>query len=202
MEVYGTQTSPFTRIVRIVALEVGIDLPLREMYWRKAPEALFQLNPGGRVPLLVDGPRHLSESRAICAYLMECAQARPQDSFRPLRGESRWDEEHLLGIIYAALESVVVIRVLGDPPAVTHPYIERCRERIRRCFDTIDTLAKKGFLIDSERFGVAEAALITAADVIEGRGAAQLGRYSNVGAIRSRFGARPSIVATAPRFEV
>jgi glutathione S-transferase len=201
MEVYGTQTSPFTRIVRMVAMESGIDLPLREIFWRKTPDTLFEINPGGRIPLLVDGPRRLGESRAICNYLMEHERARPVDSFRPLSGSWRWEEEHLLGIIYAAIESMVVIRVLGDPPAASHPYLDRCRERIACCFGAIDGIAGQGYLIDPDRFGMAEAALITAADVIEGRGAGDLGMHANVGAIRRRFSARPSVAATVPVYQ-
>ena len=201
MEVYGTQTSPFTRIVRIVAMEMGIDLPLREMFWRKTSDALFKINPGGRVPLLIDGARRLGESRAICSYLMEHEQARPVDAFRPLNGSARWDEENLLGLIYSAMESLVVIRVLNDPPAVSHPYVDRCRERIKHCFEAIDQISRQGYLIDPDRFGMAEVALITAADVIEGRGAYDLGEYANVNALRQRFSARPSVVATAPIFQ-
>ena len=201
MELYGTRTSPFTRVVRIVAMELGFALDLREIFWRLSSDALFQLNPGGRIPLLVDGARRLSESRTICSYLMEHEQARAADTFRLLHGTRRWDEENLLGMIYPAIESLVVIRVLNDPPAVSHPYVDRCRERIGHCFQTIDELARQGYLVDSERFGMAEAALITAADAIEGRGAADLQMYANVTAIRTRFASRPSVVGSSPPFE-
>lgn len=201
MELYGTRTSPFTRVVRMIAMEMGIALELREIFWRKSSDALFRLNPGGRVPLLIDGAQHLGESRTISSYLMEHEQARPAESFRVLGGTRRWDEENLVGVIYAAIDSLVVIRVLSDPPAVSHPYVDRCRERIGHCFQSIDELASRGYLIDPERFGMAEAALITAADAIEGRGAADLGMYANVTAIRTRFASRPSVVNSSPPFE-
>lgn len=201
MELYGTRTSPFTRVVRIVAMELGFALDLREIFWRLSSDALFQLNPGGRVPLLVDGARRLGESRTICSYLMEHGQARAAESFRVLGGTRRWDEENLVGAIYAAIDSLVVIRVLNDPPAVSHPYMDRCRERIRHCFQSIDELARQGYLVDPACFGMAEAALITAADAIEGRGAADLQMYANVTAIRARFANRPSVVNSSPPFE-
>lgn len=55
MELYGTKNSPYTRVVRVLAAELGLAPELRPMVWRETPDALFELNPTGRVPVLVDG---------------------------------------------------------------------------------------------------------------------------------------------------
>lgn len=198
MEIYGTPTSPYTRIARIIAAELGFQPPLRTMKWRETPDELFKINPAGRVPLLVDGDRKVCESRTICNYLMAHPEARPEASFRKLDGATRWDEENLLGIIYAAIDGLVVIRVLDDPPAVSHPYKERSRERIDRCFRALDAIAAQGHLVEPNGFGIAEAALITAIDAIGGRGISDLSAYAHAYAINARFADRLSVVETTP----
>ncbi len=198
MEIYGTPTSPYTRIARIVAAELGFQPPLRTIKWRETPDDLFKINPAGRIPLLVDGECSVGESRTICNYLMAHPEARPAASFRRLDGDARWDEENLLGVIYAAIDGFVVIRVLDDPPAISHPYKERSRERIDQCFRAIDVIAAQGYLIEPDGFGMAEAALITAIDTIGGRGVADLSGYADAHAIRTRFAERPSVTETTP----
>jgi len=200
MEIYGTPTSPYTRIARIVAYELGFSLPLRELSWREDAGTLFEANPAGRIPLLVDGDLRIGESRVICNYLMEHDGAAQSESFRPLRGASRWDEEGLLNTLYGAIDSFAVIRFFGDPSGESHSYFARSRERIDQCFLAIDQIAARHYLVDPDHFGMAEAALITAVDAIEGRKVADLGEYKNVGAIRTRFMDRESILETVADF--
>ncbi len=200
MEIYGTPTSPYTRIARIIAAELGFQPPLRMMKWRETPDDLYKINPAGRIPLLVDGDRSVGESRTICNYLIGHPQAHPEASFRKLEGDTRWDEENLLGMIYAAIDGLVVIRALDDPPAVSHPYKERSRERIEQCFRAIDDIAAQGYLVEPNGFGIAEAALITAIDAIGGRGIADLSGYVHTNSIRTRYADRTSVAETAPVF--
>src|SRR3546814_8337127 len=96
MDLYGTPTSPYTRVVRIMARELGHDLPLKEMNWRKMPDELFRLNPAGRIPLLVDDGHKVFESRIIAAYLQAKGEPKPAPDLRPLGGDGRWEEENLI----------------------------------------------------------------------------------------------------------
>jgi len=200
MELYGTKTSPFTRIVRIIAVELGFEMPLIEKAWRRDSHDIYRLNPAGRIPILVDGDRGVSDSRTICNYLMEHEKAQPAQSFRVLRGKKEWDEENALCMIYGFLESVAMLSYFRDPPQVAHPYIDRNRERIDECFEGLDTISAMGFLVEPDSFGMAEAALITSMDIIEGRKFADLGAYENVREIRSLFRHRPSLTDTRPDF--
>jgi len=200
MELYGTKTSPFTRIVRIIAAELGFNPGFREKAWRKDSEAIYKLNPAGRIPVLADEGRRICESRIICSYLMEHEKAQSDGSFRMLRGPHRWEEENVLSMIYGSLESLAILSYFRDPPPVSHPYIDRNQGRIDACFAELDTLSSKGYLIDKDRFGLAEAALTTAMDIIEGRNFARIDTFRNVQDIRSRFQFRPSVAGTAPDF--
>ena len=75
LKLYFTHTSPFARKVRILAIEQGSleQLELIECNPFESPEVLAQVNPIGRVPVLVlpDG-MSLADSSVICEYL--CAQ--------------------------------------------------------------------------------------------------------------------------------
>jgi len=200
MELHGTKTSPFTRIVRIIAAEMNFDLPLRVKGWRTESKDIYQLNPAGRIPVLVDQDRRICDSRTISNYLMEHKQARPSASARLLLGPTRWDEENILCMIYGSLESLAILSYFRDPPEVSHPYIERNHGRIQECFSALDAVAERGFLVKPASFGLAEAALITSIDIIQGRSFANLDAYNNVRAIHAQFADRASVLDTKPDF--
>ena len=47
---YGTPTSPYTRIARIAAAEFGYEYEFCGLRWRVSPAELFEINPVRRVP--------------------------------------------------------------------------------------------------------------------------------------------------------
>jgi glutathione S-transferase len=198
---YGTPTSPYTRIARIAAAEFGYGYEFCDLRWRVSPAELFEINPVGRVPLLVDGDKRIADSRIIWAYLEERKGAMRAKSLRLLGGSHRWDEENIVLQIYATLDATMVLRSMAETPPVTdHPYLSRSRERIDICLAAIDRTASRGFLIDPDRFGLAEAALIAATSVLKGYRIADIDRHRHIGSIRDRFTDRPSIAATRPSF--
>lgn len=69
---YHLHLSPFSRKVRLVLAEKGLEFELvTEKVWRRRPEFLA-LNPTGTVPVLVEtNGLVLAESTAICEYLDE-----------------------------------------------------------------------------------------------------------------------------------
>jgi glutathione S-transferase len=200
-KIYGTPTSPYTRIARIAAAEFGLDYEFHDLRWRVSPVELFKVNPIGRVPLLVDGDRQIADSRIIWAYLEERPNARGHESLRPLGGSHRWDEENIVLQIYATLEATMVLRGMAETPPVTdHPYLARSRERIDVCLAAIERTASRGYLVDLDRFGLAEAALIAATTVLKGYDIADIDRHRHIGTLCDRFAHRPSIAATRPEF--
>lgn len=201
MRLFGTYTSPYTRIVRIMAIELGFDLPLVEIYWRKTPMELFAMNPRGRIPVLADEGSYVTESRTIVEYLWEKGGdgVFKHGDLRRICGETRWEEEAVLSEVYGALEAVMVLRGLSEPPAIReHPYIERSRQRINHCYAQLDSKAARGYLVEKESFGLSEAALIAASDMIEHWGFCDLAAYSNAHALRMRYSERPSVAQTRP----
>ena len=74
MTLYYIPGSPFARLVRIVALELGVPHALiAETEF--PPRRVEALNPAMQVPTLVDGDRVLFGTRLIVEYLMATAPA-------------------------------------------------------------------------------------------------------------------------------
>src|SRR3546814_8359459 len=71
-KLYHHWLSPFSRKVRILLEEKGLDFQLEvEKTWERR-EDFLALNPAGLVPVLVEHDGHvLAESQTICEYLDE-----------------------------------------------------------------------------------------------------------------------------------
>lgn len=71
--------------IRLTAAHVGIDLELRQYDILKGetrtPEFLRDINASGRLPVLQDGDRFLTESNAICFYLANGTNLVPEGHF-------------------------------------------------------------------------------------------------------------------------
>ena len=71
--------------IRLTAAHVGISLERKNYDIMKgetrAPEFLRDVNPNGRIPVLQDGDRFLTESNAICFYLANGSTLIPDGHF-------------------------------------------------------------------------------------------------------------------------
>ena len=198
MLLYGTPTSPFTRVARIAALEFGFAFEFHDLRWRESPAELFKINAVGRIPLLVDGERRVADSRVIWTYLQEHAAASPTSTARRFGGDHRWDEEDILLQIYATVEALMVLRGMAEEPPITdHPYLTRSWERIDVCLAAVERVASRGYLVEPEGFGLAEAALISAVGTLRRNQVGNVDGYENICAVCARFAGRPSIAGTA-----
>jgi len=71
MQLYHQFFCPHSRFVRLVLDEYAIDASLVEEHeWKRRPEFLA-LNPGGRVPVLVEGALNVPGANVIAEYLDE-----------------------------------------------------------------------------------------------------------------------------------
>ncbi len=66
-EIIGSSRSTYTRVVRMVCEEKGIEYVLKEAELG-APE-IFAIHPFGKMPVMRHGDVELFESKAIAAYL-------------------------------------------------------------------------------------------------------------------------------------
>ncbi|MDB5614352.1 MAG: putative Glutathione S-transferase family protein [Devosia sp.] len=132
MKLYYSPPSPYSRKVRVVALELGLapDLELvNAMDWDTGYGAI---NPVNRVPSLVlDDGRVVFDSPVICEYLDVSAGSR----LLPFEGEERW--------------RVLVLQALGDGlmdaavprrHEVTRPIEQQSLERIKLYCRSMDQI--------------------------------------------------------------
>lgn len=92
MQLYYSPTSPFSRKVRVVSRELGLDKQINEILidpWTDA--ALRTLNPLSKVPtLILEDGMAVFESAVICDYLDQLARSSdPQSGVIPNDGAER-----------------------------------------------------------------------------------------------------------------
>jgi glutathione S-transferase len=71
MRLYGTLLSPFVMRAALAARMKGFDIPIEPPEGGSRTPAHLELNPMGKVPVLVDGDFVLPESAVIAEYLEE-----------------------------------------------------------------------------------------------------------------------------------
>ncbi len=106
MKLYFTETSPFARKVRVVAIELGLEDQIETIHLRptptKADAELSRVNPLSKIPVLIlDDGLSLYDSPVICEYLdaeYKLTPARGPDRFSCLRLQALSD-----GILDAAI---------------------------------------------------------------------------------------------------
>lgn len=165
-KLYHHWLSPFSRKVRILLKEKGLDFQLEvEKTWERREEFLA-LNPAGLVPVLVehDG-RVLAESQAICEYLDEVYPNKLLIGFDPpARAETRrlvfwWDLKFGREVSEPLIFEKVMRRFLGQG----HPesaVIRIAHQNMKIHFDYIAWLTERRKWLAGDDFSLAD---ITAA---------------------------------------
>lgn len=130
MKLLYTANSPYSRIVRVCALEHAIDLELELVGVREFADIILEYNPSGKVPSLkIDNSLVLSESRLICEYFDSITGYRFTASVTEL--ESRCLE----GFASGFLDGIAVwVREARRPrPEQSPKTLQLESERARRC---------------------------------------------------------------------
>lgn len=99
MQLYGSQSSPFVRRLRLLLAGQTYEFISMNIFESADREKLIKLNPARKVPMLQDGEQVIFDSGVIYRYL--CAKF----GFTPLS----WDEENTLTLINAVNDSLVEI---------------------------------------------------------------------------------------------
>jgi glutathione S-transferase len=108
---YHYPLSPFSRKVRLVLAEKGVEVELiEEHYWEERPEFL-RMNPSGKVPVLKTENITLGESNAICEYLDEI---HPEPALIPTEPEKRAEVRRLTGWFDDKFYREVTLNLLGE----------------------------------------------------------------------------------------
>ena len=99
---YGSQTSPFVRRLRILLENVSYEFKELAVFEKGDGEILNKINPLNQVPVLTDGELTIWDSRQIFNYL---------NSIHRFQNFT-WEDENLLTAIDGAMNSAVSLLVL------------------------------------------------------------------------------------------
>jgi glutathione S-transferase len=110
MELYGTAPSPFTRKVRIVLLELGLDCDFKLLTDLASVSAdQFASNPLLQLPTLVDGTERVFDSSIICEYLIDTYGSKRSALVYLPKPESKFKDLQRLAILNGGMDAGVKI---------------------------------------------------------------------------------------------
>lgn len=145
MKLLYTPFSPFSRKVRVVAHEKGLDdrleLVLTEVGTHvplasSVHDRLAQITPLMKIPVLVQGDVALYNSRVICEYLDSLA---PRPPMFPPPGEARWRALKRQATADGMMEAAILCRFEDARPAgrAWQDWTEAQARRIALCLDSL-----------------------------------------------------------------
>lgn len=109
MKLFYSDTSPYARKVRVVAMEKNIELELITTDVFAKEDTIRDVNPLGKIPALVDGDKVYCDSSVICEYLDWKGQPTPR--LIPEKEQERLEVLRLdflaLGILDAAVKLTI-----------------------------------------------------------------------------------------------
>lgn len=109
MKLYITPSSPYSRIVRVVILEKGLQdrVEIVAAQTRQTGSPYYAVNPSGRVPFLVrDEGEAIEESTLICDWLDGLTGTR---QFAHPTGEAQWEPRRLEAYARSLLDGIAVL---------------------------------------------------------------------------------------------
>ncbi len=197
MRLYGTRTSPFVRRVRVLALELGVNLELVDTTTPEGQAGLARLTPLLKVPVLEVGGVGVLDSHAISELLL--AQ-HGHGALRPPRPTNQIHEGNIIHAVDGALESAIRLFYFrrDGVDAEPIPYMRSERERVGRTLAWLDGQVRGPWCTHEDGFGLAELAVITTLEWLQFRAAAPLDPYKNLLALAAAHAERPALVATRP----
>ena len=157
MKLYFSPPSPYSRKVRVTALELGVTLdlqPVNAMAWDTGYGAV---NPVNRVPALVlDDGRVLFDSPVICEYLDVVAGSR----LLPTGGDARWQV-----LVQQALGDGLMDAAVPRRHEVARPPEQQSPERIKLYCRSMDQILDR-LEADVDQLGELTLGTISAASAL------------------------------------
>jgi glutathione S-transferase len=139
LKLIGSLTSPYTRKARIVAAEKRIEYAWESQSPWAADTTLPQVNPLGKVPVLVlDDGTALYDSRVICGFL---DAASPLSKLIPPDGRERIEVRRWEALADGVLDAAVLARLENARPAHerSRTWAERQMLKVERGLDAMES---------------------------------------------------------------
>jgi len=203
-KLYFGYISPYSRKIRVVLAEKGLDYEKEVLHFGSAPKSADAVNPARRVPVLVDGDRTLFESNVIIDYLLQtypdnAAPDRPPLAPALARPEHRWDDWQTLVGIETMLDSglnLLFLRNDGITPEHS-PFLARELNRTQVLLDWLEGRATpEGFI--PGQFSIQDLNFVIAVQWSDYRHMFPWRGRPRLEAIVERYRERPSVAGTVP----
>jgi glutathione S-transferase len=201
-EIIGSVQSTYTRVVRMVCEEKGIEYLLTETMLRAAE--VFAIHPFGKMPVLRHGDFALCESKAIATYLDRSFEG-PQ--IIPSEPRLAALTEQWVSLVNTVMDATLIRTYLlayafpgtadGKPDRKA---IDAVTPALRAQVSILDkAVAATGYLV-GDRFTLADINLLPILYYIRQlpEGAQALAAASHLAGYYDRHAARPSFVSTIP----
>lgn len=191
---YGSRTSPFVRRVRVVGIELGLDLHLVDTTTEEGQARLRQVSPLWKVPVLEthDGGI-IFDSHVATDFLLHTYGPDPMRAMEP----TDLRERNVMTVIDGALESLINVMYLGRDglgPGQSS-YLVKQRERASAAMAWLD---EAWSTTHDTHLGLTEVALVTTLEWMTLRSAYDYSGHPHLVAQLQRWSERPSFVATRP----
>jgi glutathione S-transferase len=190
MKLLASQTSPYARKLRVLAAELGLEMPLVETAPMEDGPALLAVNPLGKVPVLMtdDGP--VFDSPVIAGYLLAAA---PGQRLMATAGPAHWAARTHEAIADGILDAVIIKRFNVLQGVTEGQWLDRQRRAIDR---SLAVLAAR--IPDS--FDYRTLTTVIACEYLDLRWPETEWRAQQpaLADLQARVGERPSFVATRP----
>lgn len=134
--------SPYARKVLVMAHEVGLAERLEVIHQETSPvvrnDAVFALNPLGKVPVLIIGEQCLFDSTVICEYLDGLHDG---PKMIPPHGAARWHTLRLQALAQGIADAGIALRweIARRPEALRMPELaDGYRDKLLTSYDFIE----------------------------------------------------------------
>ncbi len=195
LALHGTPLSHFTRKIRILLAELGVDYEFVRAPSVLAPtSASYAENPLLRVPTLVVGETRVFDSDHIARYLV--SKLDPNDRFGV--HSERVEDMNRVAVTHGIMDNVVVLLLakrggLSDLDGVA--YFRKLVSAIAGGLTWLDAHVD----LDDANFDYGDIVLVCMWQHLEYYGVVPgLDAYPRIAARVARFAARPSVAATTP----
>ena len=198
MKLYGSETSPYVRKLRILIKEKGIPCEFIVEGPADAAGNVAALNPLGKVPVLLrDAGDVLFDSPVIAEYL-DSVQG---DALLPATGETRWLVQRWHALGQGIMDAVIARMLEGRKPVEKQmqEVIVKQEGKVAAALKYADAAKKGASYLVNDRFSLADIALGVALEYIDLRHAHDWrGKYPRLAQWQAGMAKRAAFIETLP----
>lgn len=136
MKLLASPTSPYARKLRVIALELGIALPMEDTAPMTDPASLLAANPLGKVPALVlDDGSAIIDSPVIAAFLLSLV---PDQRLLAASGQVHWQALSTEALADGVLDAAIILRFNMAQGITSGPWVDRQYRAIERALSVMN----------------------------------------------------------------